>query len=103
MNSVVRPTESRRREYLPAAERRERVVGAAIELISREGLSAASTRAVAAEAGVSVSTLHYCFGSKEALVDAVLEAIVAQIGEVAGAAVRTDHGLAAAIEASVLA
>jgi AcrR family transcriptional regulator len=100
MNSVVRSTE---REYLPVAERRERIVAAAIELISREGLAAASTRAVAAEAGVSVSTLHYAFGGKEALIDAVLGAIVAQIGEVAGAAVDTSDGLAAAIEASVFA
>jgi AcrR family transcriptional regulator len=103
MNSVVRSTESRAREYLPAPERRERILEATIELISREGLAAASTRAVAAEAGVSVSTLHYAFGSKEALMDAVLGAIVAQIGEVAGAAAQTDHGLAAAIEAAVLA
>ena len=98
MNSVVRPTE---REYLPAAERREQIVAAAIEVISREGLAAASTRAIAAEAEVSLSTLHYCFGSKDALTDAVLEAIVAEIVDVAGTAVRTDHGLADAIEASV--
>ena len=82
-------------------ERRGQIVEAAIELISREGLAAASTRQIAAEAGVSLSTLHYCFGTKEALIDAVIEAIVAQIGDVAGAAMPTDRGLAAAIDASV--
>jgi AcrR family transcriptional regulator len=98
MNSVVRPTE---RTYLPVEERRAEIVEAAIELISREGLAAASTRQIAAEAGVSLSTLHYCFGTKEALIDAVIEAIVAQIGDVAGAALPEDAGLAAAIDASV--
>jgi AcrR family transcriptional regulator len=94
----VRPTE---KTYLPVEERRAEIVEAAIELISREGLAAASTRQIAAEAGVSLSTLHYCFGTKEALIDAVIEAIVAQIGDVAGAAIPADAGLAAAIDASV--
>ena len=98
MNSVVRPTE---RTYLPVPERREQIVGAASELISREGLAAASTRQIASEAGVSLSTLHYCFGTKDALIDAVIEAIVAQIGDVAGAALPADAGLAAAVDASV--
>jgi AcrR family transcriptional regulator len=98
MNSVVRPTE---RTYLPVPERREQIVEAAIELISREGLAAASTRQIATEAGVSLSTLHYCFGTKDALIDAVIEEIVAQIGDVATAALPADAGLAAAIDASV--
>jgi AcrR family transcriptional regulator len=98
MNSVVRPTE---RTYLPVEERRAEIVEAAIGLISREGLAAASTRQIAAESGVSLSTLHYCFGTKEALIDAVIEAIVAQIGDVAGAAIPADAGLAAAIDAAV--
>jgi AcrR family transcriptional regulator len=94
----VRPTE---RTYLPVPERRGQIVEAAIELISREGLAAASTRQIAAEAGVSLSTLHYCFGTKDALIEAVIEAIVAQIGDVAGSAMPTEGGLAAAIDASV--
>jgi AcrR family transcriptional regulator len=98
MNSVVRPTE---RTYLPVPERRVQIVEAAIELISREGLAAASTRQIAAEAGVSLSTLHYCFGTKEALIDAVIEAIVAQIGDVAATAIPADAGLAVAIDSAV--
>lgn len=91
----MRPTE---REYLPLAERREQLVRSAIELVSREGLAAATTRRIASEAGVSLSTLHYCFGSKDALIEAVIEAIVAQIGEVAGAAAGQSGDLAATIE-----
>src|SRR3954469_14026672 len=98
MNSVVRPTE---RTYLPVPQRREQIVGAAIDLISREGLAAASTRQIAAEAGVSLSTLHYCFGTKDALIEAVIDAIGGPIGGVTGAALPADAGLAAAIDASV--
>jgi TetR/AcrR family transcriptional regulator, regulator of biofilm formation and stress response len=97
-NSVVRPTQ---RTYLPASERRSEIVQAAIELISREGLAAATTRKIANEAGVSLSTLHYSFGSKDALVGAVIEAITAEIGTVARSGVTTDAGLAATIEGAV--
>jgi len=98
MNSVVRPTE---RTYLPVSERRSEIVQAAIELISREGLAAATTRKIANEASVSLSTLHYSFGSKDALIEAVIEAITEQIETVARGAVTVDRGLAATIDGAV--
>jgi AcrR family transcriptional regulator len=94
----VRPTE---RTYLPVAERRSEIVQAAIELISREGLAAATTRKIANEAGVSLSTLHYSFGSKDALIGAVIEAITAEIGTVARSGIAIDAGLAATIDGAV--
>jgi AcrR family transcriptional regulator len=58
--------------HVPVAERRPQLVKAAIELMSREGAAAGSTRAVAAELGVAQATVHYAFRSKQELQGAVL-------------------------------
>ncbi len=52
---------------------RERVLSAAIDLITREGSEALTTRAVAAAAGVQAPTLYRLFGDKSSLLDAVAE------------------------------
>lgn len=57
-----------------AAQHRSAIVVAAIRLMAREGVSAASTRRIAAEAGVAQATIHYVFGTKQELFRAVLEA-----------------------------
>lgn len=61
---------------LPAAERRAQLVEAAIRVMSRDGVAHATTRSIVAEAGVSLSVFHYCFASKQALFEAVIEAIM---------------------------
>jgi AcrR family transcriptional regulator len=72
---------------VPAAERRTELVQAAVRVATREGLSAATTRRIAKEAGVSVGIVHYCFRSKEELLSEVVRE-VAREGYVAAA-----HGL----------
>jgi len=63
---------------VPAAEdTRSAVLEAAIRLIARGGLQAVSHRAVEAEAGVSHGTTTYYFGSRQKIVDAVLEHLAA--------------------------
>jgi len=52
---------------------RESIVDAARRCIIARGHAALSTRAVAAEAGVNQSLIHYYFGTKERLMLAVLE------------------------------
>lgn len=52
---------------------REAIVEAAGRCIVARGSAALSTRAVAAEAGVNQSLIHYYFGTKERLTLAVLE------------------------------
>ncbi|MFF0083415.1 TetR/AcrR family transcriptional regulator [Streptomyces canus] len=59
--------------HVSAAERRPQLIKAAIDLMSREGVAAGSTRAIAAELGVAQATVHYTFGTKEELYRAVLE------------------------------
>ncbi len=63
---------------LPVAERREQLVEAAITVASRDGIDAATVRAVAAEAGVSLGVVHYCFQDKDALLDAMAYQITRQ-------------------------
>jgi TetR/AcrR family transcriptional regulator, regulator of biofilm formation and stress response len=59
-------------------ERRKELVAAAIRVIVREGMAAATTRAVAAEAQMSLASLHYVFGSRDALLEAVIERVTAE-------------------------
>lgn len=56
---------------VPMVERRQQFVEAAARLIAAEGLERATTRRIAEEVGAPLATLHYCFHSKEELLDAV--------------------------------
>ncbi len=60
---------------LPVAERREQLIEAALAVASRDGIEAATVRAVAAEAGVSLGVVHYCFQDKDELLRAMAHAI----------------------------
>jgi AcrR family transcriptional regulator len=63
---------------MPVARRREQLVAAALRVASRDGIDAATVRAVAAEAGVSLGVVHYCFLDKGELIRAVAAAITEQ-------------------------
>jgi AcrR family transcriptional regulator len=66
--------ESRKDENIGERRRRE-LVGAAYALIAEKGMEGLRTRDIAARAGVNVSTLHYYFGTKEALLEAVVQLV----------------------------
>jgi AcrR family transcriptional regulator len=57
----------------PAPERRAELLEAAYEVIAEKGLEGLRTRDIAARAGVNISTLHYYFGTKEALIVALVD------------------------------
>ncbi|HEY2662117.1 MAG TPA: TetR/AcrR family transcriptional regulator [Caulobacteraceae bacterium] len=69
--SGVKPTISRREAG--KAERRERIIHAARALIRETGNAGLSMRALAARAGVSLATPYNLFGSKRAIVLALLQ------------------------------
>jgi AcrR family transcriptional regulator len=54
-------------------ETRERIIDVAVRFIARNGARGTSLNDIAAEAGVSQAGLLYHFGSKEALLNAVLD------------------------------
>ncbi|GLW46913.1 hypothetical protein Stsp02_25750 [Streptomyces sp. NBRC 14336] len=43
--------------------------------MARDGVARTTTRSIAAEAGVSLSVVHYCFDSKQALIESVITTI----------------------------
>lgn len=65
-------------DRLPMVERRAQLVRAALAVASRDGIEAATVRAIAAEAGVSLGVVHYCFEDKNELLREVGEAIAVQ-------------------------
>jgi len=57
---------------MPSAERRRQLTEAAIRAMTRDGVARTTTRSIAAEADVSLSVFHYCFDSKQALIESVI-------------------------------
>jgi len=57
----------------------ERIVQAALAIVDREGLNALSMRRLAAELGVVPMATYYYIPNKEALLDAIVEAVTAEI------------------------
>lgn len=60
---------------MAVAARRRALVEAAVRVIVRDGVAGATTRAIVAEAGMSLASLHYAFPS----VDQLLEAVIAEV------------------------
>ncbi|WP_371582000.1 TetR/AcrR family transcriptional regulator [Streptomyces sp. NBC_01314] len=60
---------------LPSAERRRQLTEAAIRAMTRDGVPRTTTRSIATEAGVSLSVFHYCFESKQELIESVITTI----------------------------
>jgi AcrR family transcriptional regulator len=60
---------------MSAVERREKLVDAAIRVMTRDGVARATTRAIAAEAGMPLGVFHYAFQSKQELIAMVTETI----------------------------
>lgn len=58
---------------------REKLVGAALAIVDREGLEALSMRKLGAELGVDPMAAYRHLPNKEALLDGVLEAVVSQV------------------------
>jgi AcrR family transcriptional regulator len=58
---------------MSAQRTRARILDAAEDLFARHGVAGTSLRALTAQAGVNLAAVHYHFGSKDALLDAVVE------------------------------
>ncbi|WP_067473929.1 TetR/AcrR family transcriptional regulator [Actinomadura hibisca] len=87
--------------YVRAAEREEQIVAAAIRVLGETGVPNTTLRAVAAEAGVPLGTLHYVFPSKDKLLRAVLATVIGDISEALVAGSELDRGMAHALRQGV--
>jgi len=88
--------------YVKADVRRGQLVAAARHVLEREGMAGATLRAVAAEAGVPLGTVHYIFSTKEQLLRAVLEDVVEEISDAARVSAGTATDLDSAMRRTAL-
>lgn len=79
---------------IPVADRRTALVQAALRVIARDGVAAATTRRIVAEADMPLASFHYVFASRDELMAELIEAAVA--GE------QTDLAPALAADAGAL-
>lgn len=61
---------------IPSSDRRALLVQAAIRVIARHGVSGATTRAIVAEAGMSLASFHYAFRSHAEMMREVVAFVV---------------------------
>jgi len=69
----------KRREGPGTPLKREQIVATALALVDREGLRALSMRRLGAELGVDPMAIYYHLPNKQALLDAIVEAVMAEI------------------------
>lgn len=83
-------------------ELRPRLLDAAIACFARSGIAATPLRAIALEAGVTPALLHYYFGDKEQLLQAVIEErLLPVFGAIRVGILRVDGDVAALVAAFV--
>ena len=100
---------TRRRRYVPGAERRQQILDAAATFFSRRGFAGTTTRQIAKALGISETLLFRHFPTKESLYEAILENLVPEadferwLGELRRLAdKRDDGGLFTAIARAVM-
>ncbi|GMA28254.1 TetR/AcrR family transcriptional regulator [Arenivirga flava] len=79
---------------IPAEQRRQALVQAALAVIYRDGVAAATTRTVVAEAGMSLASFHYVFDSRDELIREVIAAIVGDVEAVASMSLEPGKDIA---------
>ncbi|GGS06696.1 TetR family transcriptional regulator [Streptomyces humidus] len=85
-----RESPSRRRRAQRATS--EELVEAAVRVIGREGVAAATTRKIAEEAGVPQGTVHYWFADKNELLQDVVRSMVERLDRSVAMGDRPDGG-----------
>jgi DNA-binding transcriptional regulator YbjK len=96
---------------VPSLERRRLLVEAALRVIARDGMNAATTRAVVGEASMSLASFHYAFTSRDEMMRELVahvvenETVAAFSGLRLGADIRTSirDALNAFFEGAVIA
>jgi AcrR family transcriptional regulator len=86
---------------MSAKERREELIEAAIRVMVREGVTKATTRAIVAEAGMTLGVFHYCFTSREELLQEVTRLITDRTVVAARAAFAHERDIGASITKSL--
>lgn len=77
---------------------RKQILDAADALFGEKGFDVTTTRDIAQRSGVNKALIHYHFGSKDDLLEALLEGYYAKLGASLGAALARRQGLANQVE-----
>lgn len=88
---ITQTPEPGRRRRIPAADRRELILAAALDAFAAAGYHDTSLEQVAARAGVSKALIYEHFGSKAELHGALLEAYVSELLEKVMVAVAAEE------------
>lgn len=79
---------------MSADERRIQLLDAAERVMTREGVAAGTTRAIAGEAGMPVSVFHYCFRSRDELIGELIRRLGVAEREAVWAGITAEGDLA---------
>ncbi|MFC7958002.1 TetR/AcrR family transcriptional regulator [Rhodococcoides kroppenstedtii] len=71
---------------LSVDDRRRQLADAGLALAVDQGIAAVTVRGIAERAAVSLGVVHYCFENKDAVVGAMADVLVAELGEAVRAA-----------------
>lgn len=74
---------------------RERILDAAIDLISRKGFDAVSVREIAREVGIRESSIYNHFKSKDEILDTIIDYFILELTRASGPAMDIDSQLEA--------
>jgi AcrR family transcriptional regulator len=87
---------------MAVAERRAALVQAAMRIIAKRGVAAATTRAVTAEAGMSLASFHYAFRSRDELIAELIAYVVDNESLAASGTLRPGADLESTIRIGLL-
>jgi AcrR family transcriptional regulator len=79
VRTAARPAAHKRREANSDPLERGQIVAAALRIVDRDGLKALSMRRLGAELGVDPMAVYYYLPNKQALLDAIVEAVMGSI------------------------
>lgn len=87
--------------HTPVNERRQALIEATLRVVADRGLGHATTRAIVAEAGMSLASFHYAFESRDELIDELIKTMVERERAAAFPEVVPDSTLHELIEAGL--
>ena len=86
---------------LSSAQRRVELVHAALRVIERDGVHAATTRAIVAEADMPLASFHYAFHSRDEMIRELISSVVSDEGTAAIATLSSDRDIRTAVRAGL--
>ncbi|MFJ8142812.1 TetR/AcrR family transcriptional regulator [Streptomyces sp. NPDC096013] len=99
----ISPGKADRMSRMAAKDRREELISAAFRVMVRDGVVKATTRAIVNEAKMPLGVFHYCFSSREELLQEVLTRFTERSAEASREALHEGGDLSARIAKSLAA